>query len=34
VNTSYAFDGEQGFSTGLEADGSLFTAGMGLTWSF
>jgi len=34
LNTSYAFDGEQGFSTGLEADGSLFTAGMGLTWQF
>ena len=33
VNTSYAFDGEATFGR-FNADGSLFTAGMGLTWRF
>lgn len=34
ANTSYAFDGEDTRVGSLEADGSLFTAGMGLTWTF
>ncbi len=34
ANTSYAFDGENTRVGSLEADGSLFTAGMGLTWTF
>ncbi len=33
VNTSYAFDGEETFGR-FESDGSLFTAGMGITWEF
>lgn len=33
VNASYAFDGEERFSR-FKADGTLFTAGMGLTWNF
>ena len=33
VNTSYAFDGETELGP-FHNDGSLFTAGMGLTWSF
>lgn len=33
VNTSYAFDGETQLGP-FHADGSLFTAGMGFTWTF
>lgn len=33
VNASYAFDGEKSFGR-FKADGSLFTAGMGITWEF
>lgn len=33
LNTSYAFDGETDLGP-FHADGSLFTAGMGLSWSF
>ena len=33
VNSSYAFDGETQLGP-FHADGSLFTAGMGLTWKF
>ncbi|MFQ5659921.1 MAG: OmpP1/FadL family transporter [Gammaproteobacteria bacterium] len=33
VNTSYAFDGEANFGP-FHNDGTLFTAGMGLTWQF
>jgi long-chain fatty acid transport protein len=34
VNTSYAFDGEDTRVGSFDVDGSLFTAGMGLTWTF
>jgi len=33
VNVTYAFDGEATFGR-FQADGSLFTSGMGLTWHF
>lgn len=33
INASYAFDGEETFGR-FKADGTLFTAGMGFTWTF
>ncbi|MEX2515577.1 MAG: outer membrane protein transport protein [Gammaproteobacteria bacterium] len=34
LNTSYAFDGNESFSGDLRSEGSIFSAGMGLTWNF
>lgn len=34
ANTSYAYDGENTTVGSFKVDGSLFTAGMGLTWTF